>query len=259
MTLFSSLYGARLDEELGTDDNSVLFTTARRKAAINKGQSEFAELTECLQRTSTVTLTGGTSEYDLNSTVVIPGGDFVRFSKQQVEFRYRDASSNLTILSGDDLVRRDIDWLNRYEPGWQDSSVASSVAQMPTWYYERLDGGARYLGFTPTPSTGSSASMTALVPYVARPAVMSSDTNEPFQIGAVVRGDLRDYHQALVHFAAHQLEKLRRDDQASDRQLQKFLGYVSRYYQNMRRKGGQSLTLARNYFKTTSKVSDPRT
>ena len=101
--------------------------------------------------------------------------------------------------------------------------------------------------------------MTALVPYVARPAVMTSDTNEPFQIGATVRGDLRDYHQALVHFAAHQLEKLRRDDQASDRQLQKFLGYVSRYFQNTRRKGGQVLTLARNYFKTTSKVSDPRT
>lgn len=252
---FSSLYGARLDEELGTDDNSVLFTTARRKAAINKGQSEFAELTECLVRTSTVTIAGGTGEYDLNSTVTIPGGDFVRLAKQQVEFRYVDASSNLTILTGDDLPRRDIDWLNRYEPGWRTSTVASSVMQTPTFYYERMDGGARYLGFTPTPSTGSSASATAIVPYVARPTVMTSDTNEPFQVGASVRGDLRDYHQACVHYGAHQLEKLRRDDQASDRQLQKFLGYVTRYFQNARRKGGQSLTMARNYFKTTSDAS----
>lgn len=258
MTLFSSLYGARLDEELGTDDNAVLFTTARRKAAINKGVQEFAELTECFTRESTVTLTGGTAEYDLNSSLVITGEDFVRLAKQQPEFRYVDKSSNLTVLTGDDLQRRDIDWLNRYSPGWQTSTVASSVSQMPEFYYERLAAGSRYLGFTPVPSTGSSASMTARVPYVARPPVLTSDTSEPFQIGAVVRRDLRDYHQAAVHYAAHQLEKLRRDDQASDRQMQKFLGYVTRFMQNARIKGGLSLTMARNYFKTQTKASDPR-
>jgi hypothetical protein len=256
---FSSLYGARLDEELGTDDAAVLFTTARRKAAVNKGVQEFAELTECFLRESTVTLTGGTAEYDLNSSLVIAGEDFVRFSKQQVEFRYVDASSNLTVLTGDDLPRRDIDWLNRYEPGWQTSTVASSVSQMPSFYYERMAAGGRYLGFTPVPSTGSSASMTAIVPYVARPPVMTSDTNEPYQVSGVVRRDLRDYHQASVHYAAHQLEKLRRDDAASDRQLQKFLGYVSRWMQNSRIKGGLSITSARNYFKTQSRVQDPRT
>jgi hypothetical protein len=256
---FSSLYGPRLDEELGTDDNAVLFTTARRKAAINKGIQEFAELTECFVRTSTLAITGGTAEYDMNSTTIIPSGDFVRLSKQQVEFRYVDASSNVTVLTGDDLPRRDIDWLNRYEPGWQTSTVASSVAQFPSFHYERMDGGARYLGFTPTPSTGSSASATAIVPYVARPPVLTSDTSEPYQVGASVRGDLRDYHQAAVHYGAHQLEKLRRDDQAADRQLQKFLGYVTRFFQNGRIKGGRSLTLARNYFKTRTTASDPRT
>jgi len=255
MTQFSTLYGARLDEELGTDDNSVLFTTARRKAAINKGITEFAELTECFVKQSTVTITGGFGEYDLNQSSVIVGGDFVRLSKQQVEFRYLDASSNETVLTGDDLPRRDIDWLNRYEPGWQQSTVASSISQLPTSYYERMDGGARYLGFTPVPSTGSSASAKAIVPYVARPAVLTSDTSEPY----AGRFDLRDYHQAAVHYGAHQLEKLRRDTDASDRQLQKFLGYVARYAQSMRRKGGNSLTQARNYFKTRTKVSDPRT
>ncbi len=255
MTQFSSLYLARLDEELGTDDQSVLFTLARRKAAINRGIAEFAELTECFTKQSTITITGGFGEYDLNASSVIASQDFVRFSKQQVEFRYTDASSNETVLTGDDLPRRDIDWLNRYEAGWQESTVASSVSQMPTSYYERMDGGARYLGFTPVPSTGSSASARAIVPYVARPAVLTSDTSEPY----AGRLDLRDYHQAAVHYGAHQLEKLRRDDQASDRQLQKFLGYVTRFVQNTRKKGGQSLTMARNYFKTQSRVSDPRT
>lgn len=256
---FSSLYGARLDEELGTDDNSVLFTTARRKAAVNKGVQEFAELTECFLKESTVTLTGGTREYDLNSSLVIPGEDFVRLSVQQVEFRYVDASSNVTVKTGDDLPRRDIDWLNRYSPGWQTSTVASSVAQMPEFYYERFASGGRMLGFTPVPSTGSSASATAIVPYVARPAVITSDTAEPYQVGALVRRDLRDYHQASVHYAAHQLEKLRRDSDASDRQLQKFLGYVTRWLQNHRVKGGSAITMARNYFKTTTTVQDPRT
>lgn len=251
---FSSLYGARLDEELGTDDSTVRFTTTRRKAWINKGIQEFAELTECFIRQSTLALTGGTAEYDLNSTLVLAAGDFVRFAKQQVVFRYTDASSNVTTLTGDDLPRRDLDWLNRYAPGWQTSTVASSVMQVPEYYYERMDGGARLLGFTPVPSTGSSASIDAVVPYVARPPILTSDTSEPYQVGAAVRSDLRDYHMAAVHYAAHQGEKLRRDEQASDRQLQKFLGYVSRFFQNTRIKGGTSLTMARNYFNTRTKT-----
>lgn len=261
MTLFSSLWSARLDEELGTDDSTILFTTTRRKAAVNKGMEEFAELTECFTRRSTVTITGGTGEYNLNSTSVIAAGDFLRMTKQQVEFHYIDASSNETVLAGDDLRRRDLDWANRYEVGWQTSSVASSVAQMPAFYYERVDGGARYLGLSPIPSTGSSASAFAVVPYVARPTPMSSNTDEPFQVAGVARTDLRPYHQALVHFAAHQLEKLRRDDQASDRQLQRFLGYVTRYLQNSRVKGGLVVTMAKNYFQrgSNAQAEDPRT
>ena len=260
MTLFSSLYGARLDEELHSSDAAVLFTTTRRQAAINKGQDEFASLTECLTRQSTIAITGGTAEYDLNSTSVIADGDFVRFAKEPVQFRYVDASSNLTVLEGDDLVRRDVGWLHRFQPGWQTSTVASTTEQLPDTYYTRPDGGSYYLGFTPTPSTGSSATATAIVPYIAKPAAMSSGTDEPFRVGGVVRGDLRPYHQALVHYAAHQLEKLRPDAQASDYQLQKFLGYVARYWQETRIKGGTSLTPARSYFQPRrNQPQDPRT
>ena len=91
--------------------------------------------------------------------------------------------------------------------------------------------------------------MEAFVTYQARPAAMTSDTNEPFMVNSSVRTDLRVYHQALVHYAAHQLEKLRRDDQASDRQFQKFMGYVQQYLQAMRRKGGTTLTFVRDYFR----------
>lgn len=253
MVAFSSLYGTRLDRELGTDDSTVLFTTARRKAAVNEGAVEFANLTGVLTRWVTFTGTGGTAEYDLNSTTIIPAGDFGGYAKEPVEFRYVDASSNVTELSGDALPRRDIPWLNQYRPSWRLSTVASSIMQLPELYYERIDGGARYLGFTPTPSTGSSASFTVRVPYLAEAPAMSATTDEPFTFNSSVRTDLSGYSQGLVHYAAHQLEKLRRDDQASDRQLQKFLGYVSRCLQDMRVRGPRAIRQARNYFATRTR------
>lgn len=256
MTAFSSLYTGRLDRELGTDDSTELFTTARRKSAVNEAIQEFAKLTDCFQRRSTVAIAGGTSEYNLNSTSVISGGDFSRFSKEQVEFRYTDAAGDVTILSGDELVRRDVEWLNRYQPSWADDTTASSVQQLPIAYYERFDNGARYLGFYPKPCTGSSASAVAIVPYIAQPPVLTSDTSEPY----AGRNDLRPYHQGLVHYAAYQLEKLRRDDAASDRQLQRFMGYVQQFLQDMRKRGGVGLTFARSYFGSRSAVNgeDPR-
>lgn len=256
MTAFSSLYTGRLDRELGTDDSTELFTTARRKSAVNEAIQEFAKLTDCFQRRSTVAITGGTAEYDVNSTSVISGGDFSRFSKEQVEFRYTDAAGDVTILSGDELVRRDVEWLNRYQPSWADDTTASSVQQLPIAYYERFDNGARYLGFYPKPCTGSSASAVAIVPYIAQPPVLTSDTSEPY----AGRNDLRPYHQGLVHYAAYQLEKLRRDDAASDRQLQRFMGYVQQFLQDMRKRGGVGLTFVRSYFGSRSAVNgeDPR-
>ncbi len=261
MAIFSSLYGERLSRELGNADMTELFTTARRKAAINEAQAELADLTHCLVRISTVTLTGGQAEYNLLSTTVLQGGDFVRFADEQVTVRYTDASSNVTLLSGDDLPRRDAPWLNRYEPGWQVSTVASTTMQLPSVYYDRKDGGAHLLGFWPTPSTGSSASMVAVVPYEARPATLTNDTDEPFTVNSSVRSDLRWMHQALVHYAASQLEKFRRDDSASERQLQKFMGYIARFWQERRGKNGNALTFARNYLtrKGAQDAKDPRT
>lgn len=248
MTQFSSLYGSYLDEELGTDDNSILFTAARRKSAINKGAVKFANLTQCLTRQTTFTVTGGTAEYDLNSTLVISGGDFADFDKDGIEFRYTDAAGVVTICARDEFLRRDIDWLNQNEPGWRLSTVASSVMQLPRYYYLRADGPRLLLGMTPVPSTGSSASAVVQVSYIAEPAVMVNATDEPFTFNSSSRTDLSNYHQGLVHYAAHQLEKLRQDDQRSDRQMQKFLGYVQQYLTDQRIKGGRQIRQARNYF-----------
>ena len=267
MTLFSSLWSARLDRELGTDDSTVLFTSARRQAAVNEGQTEFADLTDCYQRRSTVTVNGGIAEFDLMATgTLATPPDFVKLSKEQIQFRYVDASSNLTVLAGADFVRRDVTWLNTYEPGWQHSTVSTATGpQLPSMYYIRPDAGRVWFGMWPTPSTGSSASADVVIPYFARPPAMASTTAtaEPFMDqSGFVRTDLRVYHQALVHYAAHLLEKLRRDYEASDQQLQKFLGYVARYWQANRIPGGTHVTPARSYFsrgRGQDRGADPRT
>jgi hypothetical protein len=266
MTQFSSLWQRLLTQELGTDDSTQLFTDARRQAGINDGIAEFADLTECFIRVSTQTWTGGTREIDLNSTAVLPDGDFLRLAaKQSPVVIYTDASSQTQTFSGDDLRQVDVAWLNRHEPDWQHSTVASSVAQTPSRFYLRPDGGSLWFGLDPVPSTGSSASITVQIPYVAKPAILQSTdaTVEPYAISGVTRTDLRIFHKAAVHFGAHQLEKLRRDDEASDRQLQRFLSYVTRYLQTMRQKGGTSLTFTRSYFRRSlggdDRPRDPRT
>lgn len=260
MPIFSSLYGTRLDRELGSADSTVLFTTARRKAAINEAQLEFAELTECLLRRSTVALVQDQGEYALTSSSVIPDGDFLRLAQEMPQVRVTDSNAAVTIYGGEDFVRRQLETLDRDEPGWRVSTASTGVQQVPSVFYERAEGGVRYLGVTPVPGIPSSVSMDLLVPYIAQPAAMTSDTNEPFNVGGVVRTDLRPFHQALVHYAAHQLEKLRRDDQASQMQLQKFLGYVQRWLAQSRIKGGRAITMARTYFtpRRNATARDPR-
>jgi hypothetical protein len=245
---FSNLYSSRLDRELGTDDQSLLFTTARRKSAINEGLTEFADLSECLTRWVAVAITDGVMEYNLNSTTTIPGGDFVRLAKEDLSYVYQDASSQVSVATGDAFVRRDVGWLNRYQPGWSLATVSTGVQQIPSIYFLRPDEEALWLGFTPVPGLGSSASANVLVPYLAASPILTSDTQEPYTFTLGSRHDLRIYHQAAVHYAAHQLEKLRRDDQASDRQLQKFLSYLARYAAATRVKGGRTINTVKSYF-----------
>ncbi len=265
MVQFSSLYTARLDEELGTDDSTTLFTTARRKSAVNRGVEQFAELTECFLRWSTVTIIGGTAEYNMNAAAQVTDQDFIRLAQTPIEFKYTVGGVE-TILSGQDhLPHRDLKWLDDNEPGWRLSTVAATVKQLPTMTYVRVENAGYFLGFWPPPSTGAGASASALVPYVAKPPLITVDTVEPYTVSGAVRLELRTWHQAVVHFAAHQLEKLRRDTDASQAQLQMFLGYVQRYLQNTRKKGGHSITLARHYFirggrlRQTDRPRDPRT
>lgn len=242
---FSHLYSSALDQELGTDDSTRLFTTARRQRAINEAHRQWCDLTECAIRQSTVTCSNGVGEYNLISTVNVPGGDFLRIAKQGIEYHLISSGSTKStrFVAGDLLPRREIQWLNQYDLGWRGSTGADPYA-----YYERFDGGQRLLGLVPPPRIGSSETGKVILPYVAKPSSMTADTSVPFTFGSTVREDLEPYHQALVHYAAHELEKLRLDHEASQSQLQIFLGYVQRFFQAMRPHGPMTVRVARNYF-----------
>lgn len=233
---FVTLYTTELDRELGSVKTD-LFTTARRKAATNQGQLEFVERTECLQRQVSVALSDETQEYDLDDTIT----DFGWIAKQGVSIQIVSGTTT-RYIEGDDLVVTTVERLNTEEPGWRAESAGT-----PRKVYLRRDGGELNLGFHPAPAITAGDTWTALVPVVIVPAEMSADDDEPFTVSANVATYLRVYHRAISHFAASDLEKLRKDKAASDYQFGKGMEYVERYLQRQRPHGGQRVRLARDY------------
>lgn len=254
---FGQLTGILLDQELRSADSTVLFTSTRRAQAVNDGAAEFAELTECLLRISTVACSCNTSTYNALSSAVMGSSLFVRVAPRGLEYHllssHGGSSVRLTQIAGDDFPRRDIEWLNKYEPGWRQSTTPG----MPTGYYLDEADGKYLVGLDHPPDIGSSEVGKLIVPWVARPAPMTASTSLPFTIGTEVRRDLIPFHQATVHYAAHQLEKLRGDNEASDRQFAKFLSYVNRYTEKVRKRGGAFVTLAKNYLRDARRSGGP--
>lgn len=226
-----------------------MFTTARRKAAINAAQLEFLERTECLTRQYSQALTDSVQEYDLEATIT----DFFCLSKQGPSVKIVDASANTTYIEGDDLTWTSVERLNQEEPGWR-----AVAAGRPTTYYLRRDGGTVNLGFHPKPSIAVGETWTTLVPYVVVVADLAADADEPFTVSANPIKSLRPYHRALGHFAAYDLEKLRKDPNRASVQLQLFEQYVERYTGKQQPKMGQRIRLARDYRASVRTTGLPR-
>lgn len=240
---FLQLYGEALNRELGSEDTTALFTTVRRQQAINDAQLEFAKQTECFQKTVSITVVDEQREYDLEA--VITADDYYELAKGGVEYVYTDADGNITYASGDDFTRRDLDTLNREEPGWR----SGESVQMPDGYYLREHAGDVYLGLTQLPDVTAPATATITLPYLAIPPDMTSDSYEPFSQSAGVdpKRSLRPWHQALVHYAAALLEPLRKNFAAEQRQRALFAAMVADYLQRHRPRQGTRITMAHDY------------
>ena len=246
MPQFSQLWGDDLTTELGTSDTSVLFTDARRKHAVNVGYRQFADLTECFVKRSTITVSSSAQEFNIGSTSNLSGSSgFLRIASEGPAYITTDTAGNQQILAGDDFPQVAIPQMDGDDPGWRSTSTPAT----PTGWYLRENGGALYFGLDTPADVSTSETAELLIPFVCNPSSMTASTDVPFAVSTNYRRDLVPYHQGLVHYAAHLMEKLRRDDERADKQLQLFMGYVQRYLQDKRKKGGKGVRTSKNYFK----------
>lgn len=250
---FLELYGLELDRELGSADRAVLFTLPRRKAGVNAAQLEWVKRTECLRKETTVPLVDGTQEYDLEATI----SDFAWIAKQGVSIKIVSGTTT-RYIEGDDLRVTSIERLNVEEPGWR--AVAAGT---PTTVYTVRNGGAVNLGFHPKPAITAGDTWTALLPYVLVAADLTADGDVPFTVAANPIQSLRPWHRGLVHFAAFDLEKFRKDVGRQQSQLQLFEAEVERFLTVEKPKGGQRVRMARQYRRPLTSLYprrwDPRT
>jgi hypothetical protein len=253
MPTFLQLWGDDLSNELGTNDTSVLFTDARRKHAINVGIRHFAELTECFVKRSTVTVSSSAQEFNLNSTSILSGGDFVRLAAEGPAYYVSDSNGTQRITAGaEEFPQVSIPQMDARSGEWRSTETPGD----PSGWYTRKNGGAFYFGLDRPANVGSSEAAEILVPYVARPSSCTSDTQVPFAVSTNYARELEEYHQAAVHYGAHLMEKLRRDDERASNQLNAFMGYVNRYNAQTRPKGPRQVRMNRAYFRVSRYDSD---
>lgn len=246
MPQFSQLWGDDLTTELGTNDTSVLFTDARRKHAVNEGLRQFTDLTECVIRQSTLSVSSSAQTFDLLNAAVFTNNDFLRIASQGPIYQVFDSAGSITrtIAGSDDFPQRDIPFLDAAQSGWRSTTPGD-----PSGWYLTEDGGSKYFALDKPANVSTSETAQLTIPYVPRISSLTSDTAIPWTIGGQRRLDLYMYHQASVHYAAHLMEKLRRDQEASDKQLNAFLGYVQRYNAQKPKKGMKAVRTARSYFR----------
>jgi hypothetical protein len=245
---FTQLYGTHLDIELATADRTQLFTTARRKQAVNDGMNAFVRQTGCVKRYGSIALVDSTEEYNVYTTLT----DWIRLA----------AAPSISITSGstvryyqgrDDFPRRDPEELDLLEPGWRASSDAT-----PRGWYFRENGGTKLLGVYPPPDITGSDTWAWIVPYIAKPTVLSADGDVPFTISAAVSLQLEPYHQALVHYAAAQLEPLRKNYAAATRQMELYAAYITEYKTQQQHDGPDQVLLLKDYYRPHTRARDPR-
>jgi len=235
--VFSDLYGSRLNTELSSEDTTQLFTTVLRKKAINDAQDAFVRMTACTKRYASIAIVDGTQEYDLEALT-----DYIRqLGPPSVKVVKAGASDRY--IQGEAFPRRDPEWLDRLEPGWRAASAGTPCA----WYI-REDGGSTYVGLHPKPDVGSGETWTLIQPYLADPADLTADGDEPFTISSAIVARLRPFHQALVHYAAAMLEPLRKNYSGYDRQMKLFAGYVANYIAQHTEDAPAQITLRRDYY-----------
>jgi hypothetical protein len=244
---FSDLYDTQLDIELSSDDQTELFTTAKRKKAVNDAVENFVKTTKCTKDNGTIAIVDGTQEYNIESSFT----NFIELLAPPV-IRIAHTTNPTRWIQGDDLVRRTPEWLDREEPGWR--AVDPGTPQF--WYIDE-DGAEYNLGMHPPPDVGTGETWSWYIVYLAQPTAMSADTDKPFTVSGSSAIRLQYYHQALVHYAAGLLEVDRKNYNGYERQMRIYAGFVAQYLSKQREAGPSQISTLRNYLRESSRPARP--
>lgn len=250
MSTFLQLYGTKLDRELGSSDRTQLFTTTLRKEYVNEGQAKFNEQAECFIKRDEIALIDEDGEYDLETETT----DYLWPAKVGASIaRTVTATSVVSYIEGDDFTHISEEELNLQYPGWRSHDPGT-----PMHWGFRSDAGAHNLFLYPAPDIPATETWALLWPYVAAPSDMTDDTHEPYG-NATPRITLRPYHDAILHYAAAQCEKLRKNWDGVERQMKFFASFVAKYRADQQPKQGTSLRMKRNYMASvrTGHVRNP--
>lgn len=232
------MFGAELDLKLASTDRTVRFTTALRKAAVNRGIARFNDETACYTKRASIALTDGTGEYDLESSAIITGEDYLRPSAVRPSLALTTtATGAVRYIEGDDFPQVGEDALNQHESGWR-----AQGASTPTGWYLRTATGAHYLGLEPAPDIHSTETWALLFPYVAIPPTLSADSDIAFS-GRIT---LVPYHDAIVAYAAAQMEELRKNYSMVDRRLAEFAARIVAYRRDQSPLSGGRIRMGSN-------------
>lgn len=238
---FGELYGEALNHELGSGDTSELFTTVRRKAAVNRAQREFARLTQCFIYELTQPITHGQGAYDLD---LLSGDTFVNFHSRPLRLQRTTTAGGA--ITETRLERHDPAWMDRERDGWRNRPSAGTP---DVWAFVVATGN-NFVVLDPVPAVPATETWAVMVPAVLNPTDMSGDGEMPFSKDGNGQSALEPFHWALAHYAAGLLERLRKDQQAIQAQLAMFGAYVQDYKATRRPRGGDvRVTQARDYLR----------
>ncbi len=241
--MFSEMYGTKLDRELGTGDRTQRFTTVLRKEYVNEGVQKFNEDTGCYTKRVSLALVDATSEYDLENVATFASEDFLRPALVGASIAITTtASGTVRYLEGDDFQFVTEEELNATKPGWRAWSPGT-----PTHWFFRGTGATYAIGLFPAPDVPATETWALLWPYVAKSPVLSADNEVPYER----RIHLIPYHDAIVAYAAAQLEKLRKNWDGVDRQLRAFSVGVAKYKVDQAPPRGGHVRLGRDYRRVT--------
>lgn len=263
-TTFEDLWGARLDRELGSADRTQLFTQERRQAAINEGAQEFCRLTDCLMLELRMGLVVHQPIYAAPQLTIAP--DRAQLTRWLDPFVIEQTiSGQRQVLEPPNFVKRSLQWMNRYSPGWRTAPDGSpqhyiiqrGLAGFPLNPPLVPPVGDEVFILNPPPLINTGDAWTLVTRAGVLPQPLTAPDDLPFTVVAEIDTEVRTspppfelayYSQALVHWGAYQLEKLRRNYQVAQAQLQLFQGYVADYLNRQRDDNGEEqITYIRDY------------